>query len=67
MDRFKLIKRVSVAVTLVIWIGILVAIYQTKTPFKEQAPKCIFSTMIIFGVLIGIFKWIESLEKENKK
>ena len=67
MDRFKLIKRVSVAVTLVIWIGVLVAIYQTKTPFKEQAPKCIFSTMIIFGVLIGIFKWIESLEKENKK
>jgi len=66
MSKFKLIKTVAVVVTVTVWLGVLIAIYQTKTPFKEQAPKCIFSTMIIFGILIGVFKVIEKFEKENK-
>jgi len=60
--KIKLIKTFSVIIAVTLWIAVLITIYQTKVPFNQQVPKCMFSTMIIFGVLIGIFKLIERLE-----
>jgi hypothetical protein len=66
MKKFKLIKRILVIITVVVWISALVNIFDPKTPFSSQAPKCLFSTMIIFGILIGVFKIIEKFEKDVK-
>jgi hypothetical protein len=59
------VKTVSVVVAVSIWGFALWNIFDRNTPFSNQAPKCIFSTMIIFGILIGIFKFIEKLEEEE--
>jgi len=36
-------------------------------PFAELAPYCMGSTMLIFGVLTGIFKGLEYWEAQIKE
>jgi hypothetical protein len=67
LSKFKVIKSILVVLAVGAWIFALWSIFDPKTPFSSQAPKCIFSTMFIFGVLIGAFKLIEHLEREEKE
>ncbi|SFV65645.1 hypothetical protein MNB_SV-3-298 [hydrothermal vent metagenome] len=43
---------------------IIYKISQSPAPFKEQAPYCMVSTMIIFGLLSMGFKGLEYWEKK---
>jgi len=43
----------------VVWIDIILTIASSPAPFIEQAPYCMISTMIISGILTGLFKGIE--------
>ena len=67
MNKFKMIKGVLVVVAVSLWIFALWSIFDPKTAFSTQAPKCIFSTMIIFGILTGAFKLVEKIEEDEKK
>jgi len=42
-----------------VWIDIIWTIASSPAPFIEQAPYCMISTMIISGILTGLFKGIE--------
>jgi len=42
-----------------VWIDIILTIASSPVPFIEQAPYCMVSTMIISGILTGLFKGIE--------
>jgi len=56
-------KRVAALLTLILWAAVLYSIFQSGGSFKEQAPQCILSTMLIFGVLTAIYKALEYWEK----
>ena len=55
-------KRVSAFVAFGVWISIIYTVIQTSAPFMEQAPYCMAGTMLVFGVLTGIFKGLEKWE-----
>lgn len=59
------IKRVLALLTLIIWIAVIAKIASSPAPFIEEAPYCIASTMIIFGILTALFKGLEFLEKKS--
>ena len=57
------IKR-SVAFTAVaVWLALMVTIFKSGGTMADQAPKCIFTTMIVFGMLTAIYRGIEQWEK----
>ena len=57
-------KRTAAILTLIVWAVVLYRIFQSGGTFSDQAPKCIISTMLIFGVLTGIYKGLEYWERE---
>jgi len=57
-------KRAAAILTLIVWVVVLYKIFQSGGNFNDQAPKCIFSTMLIFGVLTGIYKGLEYWERQ---
>ncbi len=58
-------KRGLGAVALFVWIAVILEIVQSKESFIEQAPYCMASTMIIFGLLSALFKALEWWQKRN--
>ena len=56
-------KRVTALLTVIIWTVVLYRIFQGGGTFGDQAPQCIISTMLIFGILTGIHKGLELWEK----
>jgi len=58
-------KRILGITTLVVWGYIIFTISQSPVPFREQVPYCMGSTMLIFGILTGIFKGLEYWEKQT--
>lgn len=60
-------KRILGITTLVVWGYIIFTISQSPVPFREQVPYCMGSTMLIFGILTGIFKGLELWEAKMKK
>lgn len=52
-------KRVVGIVTPIIWISAIVIIYRSFDSFEEEAPYCIVSTMVIFGIASAIFKGLD--------
>ena len=57
-------KRFTAVATVILWATVLYTIFQSGGNFNDQAPKCIFSTMLIFGVLTGIHKGLEYWERQ---
>jgi peptidoglycan/LPS O-acetylase OafA/YrhL len=57
-------KRILGFIAIGVWIYIIFSISQSPTPFREQAPYCMFSTMMIFGLLSMGFKGLEYWEKQ---
>lgn len=58
-------KRVLAVSATIIWIAVIAKIASSPAPFIEEAPYCIASTMIIFGILTTAFKGLEYLEKQK--
>jgi len=58
------IKRVLGVSTVIIWIAVIIKIASSPAPFAEEAPYCIISTMIIFGILSAAFKGLEYWERQ---
>ena len=61
------LKRVASAITIIIWGYVMLLFLKDPAPFAELAPYCMGSTMLIFGVLTGIFKGLEYWESQIKK
>ena len=54
-------KRVLGVIAFFVWIYIIYSVMQTPAPFMEQAPYCMAGTMLVFGILTGIFKGLDYL------
>ena len=59
------IKRVLGFTAIALWMYIIYTISQSAAPFMEQAPYCMVSTMMIFGLLSMAFKGLEYWEKNQ--
>lgn len=59
------IKRLLAISAIIAWIYVIYIIMRSPAPFMEQAPYCMFSTMLIFGLLSGAFKGIEYWERQG--
>ncbi len=57
-------KRILGIITFLAWGYIIFTISRSPVPFEEQVPYCMGSTMLIFGILTGIFKGLEYWEKQ---
>jgi len=64
------LKRISAVATVAIWLYVIVIFLNDPAPFAELVPYCMGSTMLIFGILTGIFKgleyWEGTLKEEDK-
>ena len=63
------IKRVVGFIAIGLWIFVIATIAKSPAPFMEQAPYCMVSTMLIFGILTAIHKGLDywSLQKKSPK
>jgi len=61
------IKRVLGFTAIVLWITIIYIIAKSPAPFMEQAPYCMASTMLIFGLLSMAHKGLDYWSLQNKK
>ena len=59
------LKRILGFTAISLWMYIIYTISQSPAPFREQAPYCMISTMMIFGVLSMAFKGLEYWEKNK--
>ncbi len=64
-SRIMLLKRLSAAVAIIVWIVMIVNIFRSGMSFREEAPYCMAGTMLIFGILTGLYKWFERLEARS--
>jgi peptidoglycan/LPS O-acetylase OafA/YrhL len=48
-----------------LWAYVIFTISKSPAPFAEQAPYCMGSTMLIFGILTGIHKGLDYWEKNQ--
>jgi peptidoglycan/LPS O-acetylase OafA/YrhL len=60
------LKRVAAIITIAVWGYVMFIFLKDPAPFAELAPYCMGSTMLIFGVLTGVFKGLEYWEKQIK-
>jgi len=60
------IKRIAAVTTITVWSYVMYIYLKDPAPFAELAPYCMGSTMLIFGVLTGIFKSLEYWETQTK-
>ncbi len=56
-------KRAAGIATIILWEVILYTIFQSGGSFNDQAPKCMISTMILFGALTAVYKGLELWER----
>ena len=59
------IKRALGFTAIILWISIIYTISKSPAPFMEQAPYCMVSTMLIFGLLSLGFKGLEYWERKQ--
>lgn len=60
------LKRIAAVITILVWTYVMYIFLKDPGPFAELAPYCMGSTMLIFGVLTGIFKGLEYWETQIK-
>ncbi|PTB83961.1 hypothetical protein C9926_00225 [Sulfurovum lithotrophicum] len=58
------LKRLLGFTAISLWMYIIYSISQSPAPFREQAPYCMVSTMMIFGLLSMSFKGLEYWEQK---
>ena len=52
-------KRLFGLITFLLWGYVIFTISKSPAPFAEQAPYCMASTMLIFGVLTAVYKGLD--------
>ncbi len=60
------LKRVAAIITITVWGYVMFIFLKDPAPFAELAPYCMGSTMLIFGILTGVFKGLEYWETQIK-
>lgn len=58
------LRRILGFTAMILWTYIIFTISQSSAPFREQAPYCMLSTMMLFGLLSMLFKGLEYWEKQ---
>ena len=66
-SRYRWLKRGVAFAAVAIWTALIIQIFQGGGGMSRQAPKCLFTTMIVFGVLTAVYKGIERLEESHPK
>jgi len=59
-------KRALGLIAFLLWGYVIVTISQSPAPFIEQAPYCMGSTMLIFGILTAVYKGLDHCNLQNK-
>jgi len=59
-------KRLLGLIAFLLWGYIIVTISQSPAPFIEQAPYCMGSTMLIFGLLTAVYKGLDYWSLQHK-
>ena len=59
------LKRILGFIAIGLWMYVIFTISQSPAPFMEQAPYCMVSTMMIFGLLSMSYKGLEYWEKQT--
>ena len=57
------LKRILGFTAITLWMYVIYTISKSPAPFMEQAPYCMVSTMLIFGLLSMSYKGLEFWEK----
>lgn len=52
-------KRLLGFIAITFWLSVVYEISQMSAPFMEQAPYCMGSTMVIFGILTALYKGLD--------
>lgn len=60
-------KRLLGLITFLVWGVVIFTISQSPAPFMEQAPYCMVSTMLIFGLLTAAYKGLDYWSLQHKK
>jgi len=60
-------KRILGFVAVAFWLKIIFEISQMSAPFMEQAPYCMGSTMLIFGLLTAAHKGLDYWSLKNNE
>ncbi len=60
------IKRFVALLAIGFWLSVVYEISQMSAPFMEQAPYCMGSTMLIFGILTAIHKGLDYWSLKEK-
>ena len=58
-------KRIIGFTVITLWLYIIYSIAKSPAPFMEQAPYCMISTMMTFGLMSMVFKGLEYWEKNS--
>ena len=59
-------KRLLGFIAVLLWMYVIFIISQSPAPFMEQAPYCMASTMLIFGILAAVHKGLDYWSLQNK-
>ena len=60
-------KRLVGIIAILLWGYIIFTISQSPAPFMEQAPYCMASTMLIFGILTAVHKGLDYWSLQQNK
>ena len=60
-------KRVVGIIAILLWGYVIFTISQSPAPFMEQAPYCMASTMLIFGILTAVHKGLDYWSLQQNK
>jgi len=63
----KWMKRILAVTAVGTWLYVMLAFLKDPAPFSELVPYCMGSTMLIFGILTGLFKGLEYWEAHTLK
>ena len=66
-SRYRWLKRGVALAAVGIWMALIIRIFQSGGGMSAQAPKCLFTTMIVFGILTAVYKGIELLERKSEE
>ena len=59
-------KRLLGLIAFLVWGYVIFTIAQSPAPFMEQAPYCMGSTMLIFGLLTAAYKGLDYWSLQQK-
>jgi hypothetical protein len=59
-------KRFLGLIAFLLWGYVIFSISQSPAPFMEQAPYCMISTMLIFGLLTAAYKGLDHWSLQYK-